>query len=162
MEQSRFPRAQIILVAAWLAVSGGLAIQRTLSVDPELAGGRKCVIIGKIGPDYFKLNGLPENANPFDLFAEGSPNYNPNGECNKSSVQAIIDLRLHPVASILGSLVPTIVIAPVIYFLVGWLWRRYNARFKICEYCAERIKSAAKVCRYCGREQSTGPTQPVI
>ncbi|MGB6539113.1 MAG: hypothetical protein WBF58_24485 [Xanthobacteraceae bacterium] len=154
MESSKVRRYQIILVAAWLAVSGGLAIQRTLSVDPELAGGRKCVIISKVGPDYFKLNGLPENANPFDLFVPGNPNYNPNGECNKASLQAIIDLRLHPMASILGSLVPTVALAAVIYFLIGWLLYRYNARFKICEHCAQRIRSAAKVCRYCGRDIS--------
>ena len=35
-----------------------------------------------------------------------------------------------------------------------WGIRRYNARFKICEHCAERIKAAAKVCRYCGRDVS--------
>jgi hypothetical protein len=151
-----FSRSQIILVVAWLSVSGGLAIQRTLSGDPELAGGRKFIIIEN-GVDFFKINNLPEKANPFEIYDPASPYYNPNGECSKASLQAIIDLRLHPAATMLGSLVPTVVLAPAVYFLVGWFGRRYRAQFKVCEHCAERIKSAAKVCRYCGREVSPQP-----
>jgi hypothetical protein len=78
-----------------------------------------------------------------------------------------VQLREHPFASILGALLPTIVLAPVVYFwsrrLLRWsgrLRRRYDAQFKICEHCAEKIKSAAKVCRYCGRDQVIAAAQP--
>jgi hypothetical protein len=152
--QAKFPRYQIIFVAAWLVLSSGMTIQRTLSVDPELADGHKCIILTTDTEQLLKLNGLPKNADPFELLASATP----ITECSKASLQAIIDLRLHLVASIAGSLVPTIILAPVIYLLVDWLCRRYNARFKICEHCAERIKSAAKVCRYCGRSTCNSGT----
>ncbi|HUN95780.1 MAG TPA: hypothetical protein VMU69_06020 [Bradyrhizobium sp.] len=145
-------RYQIALAVIWLAASGGMAMERTLAVDPVLQDGRKCVALGKGGPDFSKLNDIPETTNPFELFVPGSPYYNPNGQCDRASLQAIIDLRRHPIPTVLGSLVPTLIAAPGIYLFVGWLGRRYNAQFKVCEHCAERIKPAAKICRYCGRE----------
>lgn len=67
--------------------------------------------------------------------------------------QAMIDLHFHPIASILGALLPTVIISvPFVYWIFGRIMRRMAARFKICEHCAETIKSDAKVCHYCGRE----------
>jgi hypothetical protein len=66
--------------------------------------------------------------------------------------QAMIDLNYHPVASILGALVPAIILAPFVYWIFGRTFRRMAARYKVCEHCAETINSDTKICRYCGRE----------
>jgi hypothetical protein len=66
--------------------------------------------------------------------------------------QLVADLNTHPVASILGALLPAVILSPLIYWMVGRSLRRNAARFKVCEHCAEKIKSAANVCRYCGRD----------
>jgi len=74
------------------------------------------------------------------------------GALNPSYNQAAIDLQVHPIATIIGSLLPVIICTPFAYLLFGWVLRRKAARFKVCEHCAETIKSDAKVCRYCGRD----------
>jgi hypothetical protein len=75
--------------------------------------------------------------------------------------QGQIDLYYHPVARVAGSLIPTIILAPVAYWMFGKLLRRGAARYKVCEFCAETIKSEAKVCRYCGREVTPNRTPSV-
>lgn len=60
-----------------------------------------------------------------------------------------IDLAYHPIAFILGTLAPAVfILGPFAY----WMFGRILRRFKVCEHCAETIKSNAKVCRYCGRD----------
>jgi hypothetical protein len=144
MEPGELRRYQLIATAVFIVVSGGWAIQRTLSIDPVSADGRKCVIPSSDPEEYEKFNGAGAN-----LYAQFLPDAR---TCDKSSLQAIVDMRLHPVARILGALSPSVVLAPVAYYMAGRLRRRYAARFKVCKHCAETIKSAAKVCRYCGRE----------
>lgn len=71
-------------------------------------------------------------------------------------LQGRLDLYYHPIASILGSLLPTIIIAPLAYWVFGRISRRvaahYATLYKVCEHCAETIKLQAKVCRFCGRD----------
>ncbi|MGH6848159.1 MAG: hypothetical protein ACREC0_12210 [Methylocella sp.] len=160
---NKFKHAQFAMMALWIVISGGMAVYRTLSIDPVGVDGHKCIFpyyIGKVfisKEDDEKLNAeihVP-GVDPFDRIANGKI-------CDQSSAQAILDLRLHPVASILGSLFPTAILAPIAYWLSGFGLRRYGARmarakgrFKVCEFCAETIKSEAKVCRYCGRDVAT-------
>jgi hypothetical protein len=66
--------------------------------------------------------------------------------------QARVDLLYHPIARILGALAPAVILTPFVYWMFGWIIRRHLARYKVCEHCAETIKSDAKICRYCGRE----------
>lgn len=66
--------------------------------------------------------------------------------------EAQISLSIHPVASIAGALLPTLIIVPIAYWMFGRISRRIAARYKVCEFCAETIKAPAKVCPYCGRD----------
>jgi TPR repeat protein len=75
----------------------------------------------------------------------------PSGS-NYDYLQLVANLNAHPIASVLGALLPAIMFSPLVYWMFGWILRRNAARFKVCEHCAERIKSDAKVCRYCGRD----------
>jgi len=72
------------------------------------------------------------------------------------------ELLYHPIASIVGSLIPTIIAVPMIYWMTGRIYRRIAARYKVCQYCAETIKSAAIVCLYCGRDVIPLPASPPI
>ena len=76
--QNESKRLQLAVVAAWVVLSGSMAIYRALEVDPADARA--------------------------------------------------IALRLHPWASILGSLLPTVILAPFAYWLAGSGLRRYKAR----------------------------------
>jgi MFS family permease len=58
----------------------------------------------------------------------------------------------HPIASVVGTLLPIVIGAPFGYWMFGRIFRRIAARYKVCEHCAETIKSDANVCRYCGRD----------
>jgi TPR repeat protein len=66
--------------------------------------------------------------------------------------QVMVNLKYHPIASVLGGLAPVVILAPFTYWMFGRILRRNAARFKICEQCAETVKAEAKVCRYCGRD----------
>ena len=145
---------QLAAMSLWLLASGGAAIYRTLSIDPVDRDGHKCVIVADELPNSTDLKNVNDfvGVNIFDLMAEGKT-------CGRPSAQAIADLRLHPLASVLGALMPSIVLAPLAYWGSGVILRRrqtrtaqYNAQFKVCQYCAEKIKAEAKVCRFCGRE----------
>jgi hypothetical protein len=66
--------------------------------------------------------------------------------------QAMINFQYHPIESIVGSLLPAVILSPIGYWVFGLILRRRAAHFKVCEHCAETIKAAAKVCRYCDRD----------
>src|SRR5260221_1752614 len=66
--------------------------------------------------------------------------------------QAMMNVHYHPIASIFGALLPAVILSPLAYWMFGWILRRIAARSKVCEHCAETIKSDARVCRYCGQE----------
>ncbi len=71
---------------------------------------------------------------------------------NYDYLQLVANLNAHPIASVLGALLPAILFSPLVYWMSGWVLRRNAAHFKVCEHCAETIKAQAKVCRYCGRD----------
>jgi TPR repeat protein len=69
---------------------------------------------------------------------------------------AMAVLHFHPIASLFGALLPAVISVPLVYWMFGRIFRRIAARYKVCEHCAETIKSDAKVCRYCGRDVERG------
>jgi len=160
---SKLTITRIIAAVLFFLVSGSVTLIHTLSIDPYSMDSDRCV-----NSTYYKRehvyvgNETSRKDDPFaGLDADG---FGPRVDayvCDSWRFQEIIDLRSHPVASVLGSLVPTILLVPVAFFLSGFVIRRFQARaalargrFKQCEFCAERIKSEAKVCRYCKRDVS--------
>ena len=61
------------------------------------------------------------------------------------------DYQLHPVASISGSLLPSLLGGAVIFWWSGrgFRWRKQT---RTCPHCAEEVKEAATVCKHCGRD----------
>jgi hypothetical protein len=149
--------AQIGAAALFLVIGGSVALSRVLGTDPVGPDGHKCIF-----PYYIGDVRIPENEDAI-LNAEVYQTWGVRSAaekfCAQASAQAIADLRLHPFATVFGALFPTLILTPVAYWLSGFGIRRYQARalvargrYKICEFCAERIKAEAKVCRYCGRD----------
>lgn len=64
------------------------------------------------------------------------------------------DMVVHPVASTLGSLLPTAVLMPLLFVLLKWQFQAHEAKWKACEHCLTRIPAAARVCRHCQRDQA--------
>lgn len=42
--------------------------------------------------------------------------------------------------------------SPLLFFVTGIFSSQESEGQKVCPFCAERIKAAAKVCRYCHRD----------
>jgi hypothetical protein len=166
LAENKFRRVQFMLTALFLTLFGGMAVYRTLSIDAVGADGWRCAIVS---PKYIKndadeialnIDTYKHDKNPFDDI------YNKaiRRPCDVASEWAIVALRLHPAASIFGSLVPIIILSPLVYWMVGRAIRRTQqrvartkAQYKKCDFCAEKIKAEAKVCRFCGRELSQSP-----
>ena len=163
----KYKRAEIAATALWIIVFGGFAVYRNWAIDPFGIDSSRCIAAYLYNRDHankeddssVNAEAKIDNDDPFGAIL-GYRRIDPL-VCGADRVQAILDLRLHPVASILGSLLPAIILSPAVFFLSGYGLRRYQARtraakrkFKICEFCAEQIKAEAKVCRYCGREAS--------
>jgi hypothetical protein len=53
-------------------------------------------------------------------------------------LQAVADVRYHPLASALGALTPSIVLAPIVYWMFGLALRQTFRRFVVREYEAFR------------------------
>jgi len=144
----RFRHYQIIGTALVAFASGSAAVYNTLTVDSVGKDGHRCLLLSETGGT--PVSSYTSGADPFERIARGEM-------CDQLKVQAIYDLRIHPIASIAGCLFPTVIMIPAFYWLFGWSIRRYEKRrhrFKKCEFCAERIMSEAKVCRFCGRDVS--------
>ena len=148
---------QIGLTRAFLIGGGGQAVYRALSLDGIGPNGRRCVVSAS-GKEFDEANRgiIPPGFNSFDLIFEPSSLYI---ECKSSDNELILGLRLHPVASIIGTIAPYVLLSPLAYWLFGFSVKRIRAqsiaaaaRYKTCSYCAERIKAEAKVCRHCGRD----------
>jgi hypothetical protein len=129
---------QVVVAGACFLGVCSFDLYRIAHLDPVIELGRlpsrKCI-----------LPGDPEYSTPSGYYFR----------CDPSSIQEMADWRHHPIAYVVGTLFPTIILTPAAYWLTGFLIRRRlkaKKRFKVCEFCTERIKSEAKVCRYCGRD----------
>ncbi len=52
--------------------------------------------------------------------------------------QAVMDVRYHPIATVLGALAPSIILAPLVYWVFGLALRQTFRRFIVWEYEAFR------------------------
>jgi len=71
---------------------------------------------------------------------------------NVQDFQAVADVTYHPIASAMGALFPSVVLALPVYWGAGIFLRRLSAHYKRCEHCISSIKVDASVCRYCRRD----------
>jgi hypothetical protein len=74
-------------------------------------------------------------------------------------VQAIVDVRTHPLASALGALLPSIILAPFAYWIFGFVLRRIAGRSK----GASRLPRCKKYRRNFAQKPDTPCSQvPVV
>lgn len=129
-------KLQIVLTFLFVSFSAALAAYRTASIDSEDRRGFRCQILVRpnnrrlsesqqslYNPDWDKTAKIDPSENPFSDEALAPPPL-----CSREKIQGIIDLRLHPTASLFGSMIPSLLFAPAIYWLVGWFLKRYDAK----------------------------------
>ena len=114
-----------IVVGSCLAI----VIYQFMTGDPVGADGHRCSV-----PTYVVQNPQLTAADLDRLDPDHyARSYHVGGHvCSAASLERVLDLRLHPVASTAGVLIPAIILAPFIYYCLGGGLRRmmdiYEAR----------------------------------
>ena len=99
-------KVEIAVAGACFLAGCSVAVYRIAHIDPVIEhffGKTKCVLPSD--PDY---------SNQFNL----SPH------CAPSSIQEITDWRTHPIAYVVGTILPTVLLTPAGYWLSGFYVRR--------------------------------------
>jgi hypothetical protein len=121
-------KLQLALTVLFTSFSAAIAAYRTVSNDPEDNRGFRCQIL-------LGANNRPLSESQEQLY---NPDRNKTGNifeyimeaklCPENKIQEIVDLRIHPAASIFGSMLPSFLLSPAIYWMVGWFLKRHGAK----------------------------------
>lgn len=63
-----------------------------------------------------------------------------------------LGFQAHPVAAVLGSLLPVVFLSPLTYWVSGRILRRYTSKPNVCVRCGSRVPESANFCQHCGQE----------
>ena len=63
--------------------------------------------------------------------------------------QAYLDWVYHPVAYLIGTLLPSFVGSIFIFFIIRQSLLKIVLQYRECPYCKETIKSDATICKFC-------------